>query len=76
MIMIALNVNEYKPCEFCTISPTSCQNNLFTLKVFLIFELAIHLICSINLKKKIPDVKVTKINDGGTVFRSFMATPS
>ena len=30
---MALNVNELKLCEFCTVSPTR-QINLFTLKVF------------------------------------------
>ena len=46
--------------------------NQGTLKVFLIFELEIHLVCSINLKKWVARVKLTKIKDGGTVFRGFV----
>ena len=45
--------------------------NQGTLKVLLTFELEIHLVRSINLKKWVARVKLTKIKDGGNVFRGF-----
>ena len=46
--------------------------NQGTLKVLLTFELEIHLVRSINLKKWVARVKLTKIKDGGNVFRGFV----
>ena len=52
-----------KLCEFCTISPTiNFFSNKFVLsESVLTFEPAIRLVCSINLKKLVPD----EIKDGG-----------
>ena len=53
MLRIALNENEYKLCEFCTISPTISffSEKFVHTESVLTFELAIQLVCSINLKK-------------------------